>query len=203
MIELPNVTSLYVLLAFGISYWILKKYLFVPLSADPRGARARRARGAEGVRREPRDASRRRSPPGEQKLSAARREALKTREELRGEGLARCSSSKLAEARAARFRGDRARQPRDRGAGVRAPRRQLPERARASRGSSPRRSSAGSSPRELLLAPSVDRAFGRPAVLLRRRRSTREVPRAAADGSGSSSTSSSSSRCSSTSSPSR
>ena len=33
MIELPNVTSLYVILAFGISYWILKRYLFVPLSA--------------------------------------------------------------------------------------------------------------------------------------------------------------------------
>ena len=33
MIELPNVTALYVFLAFGICYWILKKYLFVPLSA--------------------------------------------------------------------------------------------------------------------------------------------------------------------------
>ena len=38
MIELPNVTSLYVLLAFGVSYFILKRYLFVPLSGDPRGA---------------------------------------------------------------------------------------------------------------------------------------------------------------------
>ncbi len=43
MIGLPNVTLLYVLLAFGVSYFILKRSLFVPLYGDPRDARARGA----------------------------------------------------------------------------------------------------------------------------------------------------------------
>jgi len=55
MIGPPNVTSLYVLLAFGISYWILKRYLFVPLSAildaRERGEREAQELYAESMRR--------------------------------------------------------------------------------------------------------------------------------------------------------
>ena len=97
MIELPNVTSLYVLLAFGVSYFILKKYLFVPLSGILE-AREREEQEAQKAYAESLEALEKAVAAGEQKLSLARREALKTREELRGEGAA-LLDQKLTEAR--------------------------------------------------------------------------------------------------------
>lgn len=97
MIELPNVTSLYVLLAFGVSYFILKRYLFVPLSGILE-ARETEEREAEKAYAESLQALDRAVAAGEEKLAAARREALKTREELRGEGAA-VLEQKLADAR--------------------------------------------------------------------------------------------------------
>lgn len=98
MIDLPNVTSLYVLLAFGVSYGILKKYLFVPLS-EILETREREERDAQTSYAASLEALEKALAAGEQKLSAARREALKTREQLRGEGMA-LLEGKLAEARA-------------------------------------------------------------------------------------------------------
>jgi F-type H+-transporting ATPase subunit b len=97
MIELPNVTSLYVLLAFGVSYFILRKYLFVPLSGILE-AREREEREAQKAYAESLETLEKAVAAGEQKLSLARREALKTREELRGEGSA-LLEKKLGEAR--------------------------------------------------------------------------------------------------------
>jgi F-type H+-transporting ATPase subunit b len=99
MIEAANVTSLYVLLAFGISYWILKRYLFGPLGGilegrDRDGREAQEAY-AESLRRL-NDAV----VAGEEKLAAARREALKSREQLRALGF-ELLEKKLAEARGA------------------------------------------------------------------------------------------------------
>jgi F-type H+-transporting ATPase subunit b len=95
MIELPNVTSLYVLLAFGVSYFILKRYLFLPLS-DILEAREREEREAQAAYAESLQTLEKAVAAGEQKLMAARREALKTREDLRGEGAA-LLDQKLAE----------------------------------------------------------------------------------------------------------
>ncbi len=86
MIGLPNVTSLYVFLAFGISYWILKKYLFVPLSAILE-AREGEEREAQKAHDESLQNLHRAVAAGEERLSAARREALKTREALRAQGM--------------------------------------------------------------------------------------------------------------------
>jgi F-type H+-transporting ATPase subunit b len=99
MIELPNVSSLYVFLAFGICYWILKKYLFVPLSAildarEQAEKEAERAYADSLVQLEKAVAA------GEEKLFEARREALKTRETLRADGAA-VLEKKIAEAQAA------------------------------------------------------------------------------------------------------
>lgn len=96
MIELPNVSSLYVILAFGISYWILKRYLFVPLStildAREKGEKdAEKAYAASLVDLEKAVAA------GEERLTDARREALRTREALRAEGAATLDK-KVAEA---------------------------------------------------------------------------------------------------------
>ena len=87
MIELPNVTSLYVLLAFGVSYFILKRSLFVPLS-EILEARERDEQEAQKAYAESLAALEKAVAANEQKLSVARREALKLREDLRGEGAA-------------------------------------------------------------------------------------------------------------------
>lgn len=87
MIELPNVTSLYVLLAFGVSYFILKRSLFVPLS-EILEARERDEQEAQKAYAESVAALEKAVAANEQKLSVARREALKLREDLRGEGAA-------------------------------------------------------------------------------------------------------------------
>jgi F-type H+-transporting ATPase subunit b len=99
MIGLPNVTSLYALLAFGIAYWILKKYLFVPLSAILE-ARQNEEREAQRSYAESLQTLEKAVAAGEEQLSEARREALKAREQLRGEGIA-LLEQKLNEARSA------------------------------------------------------------------------------------------------------
>jgi F-type H+-transporting ATPase subunit b len=128
MIELPNVAALYVFLAFGICYWILRKFLFVPLAAilDAREAAERDAEKAYAQSLAELEHA---VAAGEEKLSEARRDALKTREGLRAEGSA-LLDAKLTEAHEA------ARQAIDRGAkeieaqsSVSA--RELPEKARA------------------------------------------------------------------------
>jgi F-type H+-transporting ATPase subunit b len=97
MIDLPNVTSLYVLLAFGVSYAILKKYLFAPLSAILE-AREKDELDAQKAYAESLRTLERAVAAGEEKLTQARREALKTRESLRGEGMA-LLEERLAKAR--------------------------------------------------------------------------------------------------------
>jgi F-type H+-transporting ATPase subunit b len=99
MIEPPNITTLYVFLAFGICYWILKKYLFVPLSAILDG-RLKAEAEAEQAYAESLRTLEKAVASGEEQLSAARREALKSREDRRAEGLA-LLNAKLAEAHAA------------------------------------------------------------------------------------------------------
>jgi len=126
MIGLPNVTALYAAVAFGIAYVILKKYLFVPLSGILE-ARESEEREAQRTYAESLRALEQAVAAGEQKLSVARREALKTREGLRGEGMA-LLEEKLAKAR------EQASHDVDRGAKEIASRaedlgRQLPDRA--------------------------------------------------------------------------
>ena len=99
MIEAPNVTTLYVFLAFGICYWILKRYLFVPLSAIL-DARERAEKDAEKAYADSLARLEKAVAAGEEMLSGARREALKARESLRSESLAKLES-KLAEANGA------------------------------------------------------------------------------------------------------
>jgi F-type H+-transporting ATPase subunit b len=99
MIGLPNVTSLYALLAFGISYAILKRYLFVPLTAILE-ARENEERDAQRAYAQSLETLEKAVAAGEEQLSGARREALKAREQLRGEGMA-LLEEKLQEARTA------------------------------------------------------------------------------------------------------
>jgi F-type H+-transporting ATPase subunit b len=128
MIELPNVTSLYVLLAFGVSYFILKRSLFRPLS-DILEAREREEREAQAAYAESLQTLEKAVAAGEQKLMTARREALKTREDLRGEGSA-LLEQKLAEARS-RANEETARGSREIDAQAAESARQLPEKARS------------------------------------------------------------------------
>jgi F-type H+-transporting ATPase subunit b len=128
MVEAPNVTALYVFLAFGISYWILKRTLFAPLSAIL-DARERAESEAEKAYAESLATLEKAVAAGEQLLSAARRQGLKAREDLRSEGIAQLEA-KLAEASgAANVRVDRgSREIEAQVAGLSG---QLPERARA------------------------------------------------------------------------
>ena len=128
MIELPNVTSLYVLLAFGVSYFILRKYLFVPLSGILE-AREREEHEAQKAYADSLETLEKAVAAGEQKLSLARREALKTREELRGEGSA-LLEKKLGEARE-RASGEIARGGKEIETQASESSRQLPERAKS------------------------------------------------------------------------
>lgn len=97
--ELPDVSSLYVFLAFGITYWILKRYLFVPLAGildarEKAQTEAEKSYTASLLDLEKAVAA------GEERLAEARREALRTRESLRAEGAA-LLDKKLAEAQSA------------------------------------------------------------------------------------------------------
>jgi F-type H+-transporting ATPase subunit b len=88
MIKAPDVTLLYVMFAFIVSYAVMKRFLFRPLGAileqrEEEEASAARIH-ADSVRTLERAVA-----EGEARLAHARREALKARETLRGEGLAR------------------------------------------------------------------------------------------------------------------
>jgi F0F1-type ATP synthase membrane subunit b/b' len=111
MIRLPDVTTLYVILAFAITYVILKRYLFGPLGAIL-DERERDERQAEALHAESLARLQRAMAEAEQGLAQARREGLKTREELRGQG----PGAARSEARRSERRGglgDRRCQPRD------------------------------------------------------------------------------------------
>lgn len=99
MIELPNVSSLYVILAFGICYWILRKYLFVPLALIL-DAREKGEKDAEKAYAASLADLQKAVEAGEERLAEARREALRTRETLRAEG-ASLLEKKVDEAQAA------------------------------------------------------------------------------------------------------
>ncbi len=98
MIELPNVSSLYVILAFGICYWILRKYLFVPLALIL-DAREKGEKDAEKAYAASLADLQKAVAAGEDRLAEARREALRTRETLRAEG-ASLLEKKIDEAQA-------------------------------------------------------------------------------------------------------
>lgn len=98
MIKAPDVTLLYVIVAFTIAYAILKRFLFVPLAAileERATEEATSARvHAESLERLAAEVSR-----AEAELSRARVGALKERESLRAEGRAHLEK-KLAQAHA-------------------------------------------------------------------------------------------------------
>ena len=87
MIKAPDVTLLYVVVSFLIAYAILRKWLFGPLGAilDQRDEEERTANRihAESVAELQKTVA-----YIEQELAAARREALREREALRGQGRA-------------------------------------------------------------------------------------------------------------------
>src|SRR5262249_42267022 len=87
MIKAPDVTLLYVLFAFAVSYVILRKYLFLPLGGilEERSTEEASASKvhAESLERLAAEVAR-----AERELSKARVEALKEREALRAEGRA-------------------------------------------------------------------------------------------------------------------
>jgi F-type H+-transporting ATPase subunit b len=99
MIKAPDVTLLYVIFAFLIAYAILKKFLFLPLSAILE-ARESEEKTAARVHAESLQGLSDAIAHIEQELARARREALKERETLRSEGRTHLEK-KLAEARAA------------------------------------------------------------------------------------------------------
>ena len=98
MIKAPDVTLIYVIVAFLISYAIFKKFLFAPLAAilDERAAEEK---AAEKVYAESLEGLSRAIARAEEEMARARREALKQRETLRAEGRAHLDK-KLQTARA-------------------------------------------------------------------------------------------------------
>lgn len=88
MIKAPDVTLLYVMLAFIVSYAVLKRFLFRPLGAILE-EREQEERAAARIHEESLRELERAVAEGEARLALARREALKEREALRGQGLAR------------------------------------------------------------------------------------------------------------------
>jgi F-type H+-transporting ATPase subunit b len=99
MIRLPDVTTIYVLICFLIAYAVLKRYLFLPLGAIL-DERERDEREAEKLHAEGQARLQKALGEAEQTLALARREALKSREDLRGQGRAKLEAL-LAEAGAA------------------------------------------------------------------------------------------------------
>jgi len=97
MIKAPDVTLLYVIFAFVASYAILKRFLFGPLGAIL-AERDREGREASRIHQESLRELERTVAEAERRLAEARREALREREALRAEGLAKFESQ-LAQAR--------------------------------------------------------------------------------------------------------
>lgn len=99
MIKAPDVTLLYVIFAFIVSYAMMKRFLFIPLGAILQ-AREDEEREAARIRSESLRELERAIADGEARLAMARREGLKEREALRAEGLG-VFERKLGEARQA------------------------------------------------------------------------------------------------------
>ena len=99
MIKAPDVTLIYVIFAFLIAYAILKKFLFLPLSAILEARQSEEATAAK-IHAESLEGLSKAVAHIEQELARARREALKERETLRAEGRAHLEK-KLAETHAA------------------------------------------------------------------------------------------------------
>ena len=99
MIKAPDITFVYVVVAFIASLFILKRFLFVPLTAILE-EREREAASAEKVHNESLLEMQKAIARAESELAKARGEALAIRERLRGEGHAHWER-KLAEAQAA------------------------------------------------------------------------------------------------------
>lgn len=99
MIKAPDVTLLYVLFAFIVSYAVMKRYLFRPLGVILE-RRAEEERAAASIRADSLRELERVVAEGEARLAAARREGLREREALRAEGLAHFERA-LGEARSA------------------------------------------------------------------------------------------------------
>jgi len=99
MIKAPDITFVYVVVAFIASLFILKRYLFVPLSAILE-EREREAASAEKVHADSLLEMQKAITRAEAELAKARGEALAVREKLRGEGHAQWER-RLAEAQAA------------------------------------------------------------------------------------------------------
>jgi F-type H+-transporting ATPase subunit b len=99
MIKAPDVTLLYVMFAFVVSYALLKRFLFVPLGAILE-RREQEEQEAARLHSESLRELERTMADAEAKLALTRREALKERETLRAEGLA-VFEGKLGEARTA------------------------------------------------------------------------------------------------------
>lgn len=88
MIKAPDVTLLYVMFAFVVSYAVMKRFLFRPLGAILE-QREEEERAAARIHGESVRDLKRAVAEGESRLALARREALKERETLRAEGLGR------------------------------------------------------------------------------------------------------------------
>jgi F-type H+-transporting ATPase subunit b len=97
MIKAPDVTLLYVMFAFVVSYALLKRFLFVPLGAIL-ARREEEEQAAAKLHGESLRELERAVADAEARLAVARREALRERETLRAEGIARFEQM-LGEAR--------------------------------------------------------------------------------------------------------
>jgi len=98
MITLPDVTVLYVLFAFAVSYFVLRRYLFGPLGGILE-ARATEEAAAAKIHAESLERLAAEVARGEAELARARIQSLKEREALRAEGRAQLDR-KLDQARA-------------------------------------------------------------------------------------------------------
>jgi F-type H+-transporting ATPase subunit b len=94
-----DVTFLYIVVVFLLCAWVLNRFLFAPLLTILDGRRDRASAAAKS-HAESLEALARTVAQAEEKLAVARREALKVREGLRGEGAA-ALTKRLDEARAA------------------------------------------------------------------------------------------------------
>ena len=94
-----DVTFLYIVVVFLLCAWVLNRFLFAPLLSILDGRRGRASAAAKSYA-ESLEALSRTVAEAEEKLALARREALKVREGLRGDGAAELAR-RLDEARAA------------------------------------------------------------------------------------------------------